>query len=254
MNAPPTPFAAHTLAVYGRETRAQVVSTWRTPQFLAPSILLPLLFYGIMGLGLNHGREEAARYMLATYVIFASIAPAMFGFGAAVATERESKLIELKQVSPLPVGAYLAGRLAAALALVAAAVAGLGVLGLVGGVTLAPWRWAAMLGLGLASAVPFALIGLNLGLRLGSQGATASANLLFLGFSLFGGLWFPLAGMPAWMSRVADVLPSYHLGQLSLMLAGMAPVEQVARHISILAAITAAAGIGALVAWRRQAA
>jgi uncharacterized protein YxjI len=33
--------------------------------------------------------------MLANYVIFASIAPAMFGFGAAVAAEREAKLIEL---------------------------------------------------------------------------------------------------------------------------------------------------------------
>lgn len=244
--------AVHTLAVYGRETRAQIVSTWRTPQFLVPSVALPILFYGVMGLGLSHGREESARFMLANYVIFAAIAPSMFGFGAAVATERESKLIELKQVSPLPVGAYLAGRLAAAFALVAVALAGLAVLGLVGGVTLAPWRWAAILGLGLASVVPFALIGLNLGLRLGSQGATATANLLFLAFSLFGGLWIPLSVMPSWMGPIAQMTPSYHLGQLSLMLAGIVPVEQVSQHISVLAGITIAAATGALVAWRRQ--
>ncbi|MBU4435093.1 MAG: ABC transporter permease, partial [Alphaproteobacteria bacterium] len=167
-------------------------------------------------------------------------------------TERESKLIELKQVSPLPVGAYLAGRLAAAFALVAVALVGLAMLGLVGGVTLAPWRWAAILGLGLVSVVPFALIGLNLGLRLGSQGATATANLLFLAFSLFGGLWIPLSVMPGWMGPIAQMTPSYHLGQLSLMLAGMVPVEQVSQHISVLAGITIAAAIGALVAWRRQ--
>ncbi len=245
--------ALHTLAVYGRETRAQIVSTWRTPQFLVPSVLLPILFYGVLGLGLSHGSEAAARFMLANYVIFAAIAPAMFGFGAAVAAERESKLIDLKQVSPLPVGGYLAGRLAAALALVAVAIAGLGILGLAGGVSMPPGRWAAVLGLGLISVVPFALIGLNLGLRLGSQGATATANLLFLSFSLFGGLWIPLSQMPDWIGHIAQAMPSYHLGQLSLMLAGMVPAQHVAQHVSVLAAITLAAGIGALTAWRRQA-
>ena len=80
----------HTLAVYVREARAQVLATWRTPQFMIPSVILPLLFYGLMGLGLSKGREPVAHMMLANYVIFAAIAPAMFGFGAAVAAEREA--------------------------------------------------------------------------------------------------------------------------------------------------------------------
>jgi hypothetical protein len=56
---------------------------------------------------ISKGREEIAHFMLANYVIFAAIAPAMFGFGAAVAAEREAKLIELKQIAPLPAGGYL---------------------------------------------------------------------------------------------------------------------------------------------------
>ncbi len=244
----------HTLAVYFREIRAQVVSTWRTPQFLIPSVALPLLFYGVMGLGLSKGREEVAHFMLANYVIFAAIAPAMFGFGAAVAAEREAKLIELKQIAPLPAGGYLVGRLAAALALVGMAIGLLGVLAHFGGVKMVPWRWAATLGLGLASAIPFALIGLNIGLRLGSQGATAVANLLFLGFSLFGGLWMPLNIMPTWFIKIAQIMPSYHLGQLSQMLSGMQPMADVQQHVSVLAAISLAALIGAWSAWRRQAA
>jgi ABC-2 type transport system permease protein len=244
----------HTLAIYFREARAQVVSTWRTPQFLIPSVALPLLFYGVMGLGLSRGREEIAHFMLANYVIFASIAPAMFGFGAAVAAEREARLIELKQIAPLPAGGYLVGRLAAALALVGMAIGLLGVLAFFGGVKMVPWRWAATLGLGLASAAPFALIGLNIGLRFGSQGATAVANLLFLGFSLFGGLWMPLSIMPGWFIKIAQVMPSYHLGQLSQMLSGMQPMADVPHHVSILAAISVAAMIGAWSAWRRQSA
>ena len=244
----------HTLAVYIREARAQVLATWRTPQFMIPSVILPLLFYGVMGLGLSRGREPIAHMMLANYVIFAAIAPAMFGFGAAVAAEREAKLVELKQIAPLPAGGYLAGRLAAALALVAVAIGLLGGLADFGGVKMDAWRWAATLGLGLGSAVPFALIGLNLGLRMGSQGATALTNLLFLCFSLFGGLWIPLQAMPAWFGKVAQFTPSYHFGQLSQMLSGMQPVTDVERHVSILVAMSLAALIGAWAAWRRQAA
>jgi ABC-2 type transport system permease protein len=244
----------HTLAVYIREARTQILATWRTPQFLIPSVALPLLFYGVMGLGISKGREEIAHFMLANYVIFAAIAPAMFGFGAAVAAEREAKLIELKQIAPLPAGGYLVGRLAAALALVAAAIGLLGVLAYFGGVKMVPWRWAATLGLGLASAVPFAMIGLNIGLRLGSQGATAVANLLFLSFCLFGGLWMPLNMMPDWFAKVAQVTPSYHLGQLSQMLSGMQPMANVQQHVLVLVAISIAAMIGAWAAWRRQAA
>ena len=244
----------HTLVVYGREARTQILSTWRTPQFLIPSLALPLLFYGVIGLGLSHGHEEAAHAMLANYVIFASIAPAMFGFGAAVAAEREAKLIELKQIAPLPAGAYLLGRLAAALALVGLAVGLLGVMAYFGGVVMTPWRWAATLSLGLVSAVLFALIGLNLGLRLGSQGATAFANLLFLAFCLFGGLWIPLDVMPSWIGHIAEVTPSYHLGQLSLMLSGLKPMADVQGHLSVLVAIAVAAVIGSRIAWRRQAA
>lgn len=246
--------ALHTLAVYGREARAQIVSTVRTPQFVVPSVVLPMLFYGVMGLGLSKGREEVAHFMLANYVIFAAIAPAMFGFGAGVAAEREAKLIELKQIAPLPAGGYLAARLAAALTLIAASVALLGGLAWFGGVRMDAWRWAATLGLGLVSTIPFALIGLNIGLRMGSQGATALANLVFLALSLFGGLWIPLSAMPAWFADIAQTMPSYHLGQLSQMLSGTQPVVHVAQHVSFLVAVTLAAVFGAWAAWRRQAA
>ncbi|ADG11201.1 ABC-2 type transporter [Caulobacter segnis ATCC 21756] len=246
--------ALHTLAIYGREARAQILSTVRTPQFVIPSVALPLLFYGVMGLGLSKGREEVAHFMLANYVIFAAIAPAMFGFGAAVAAEREAKMIELKQIAPLPAGGYLVGRLAAALALIAASVLLLGGLAWFGGVRMDAWRWAATLGLGLVSTIPFAMIGLNIGLRMGSQGATALANLVFLAFSLFGGLWIPLSAMPEWFGDIAQATPSYHLGRLSQMLSGMQPLANVEQHVTILVAMTLAAVFGAWIAWRRRAA
>jgi ABC-2 type transport system permease protein len=238
--------------IYRREAWAQILATLRTPQFLIPSVALPVTFYAIFGIAFANGNPAASQWLLATYAIFAAIGPAMFGFGAGIATEREAGLIELKRASPMPSGAYVAGKLAAACTTAFLALCAIACVALLAGVTMAPWRWAAVLALGVASAVPFALIGLNVGLRLGAQAATAVANFLFLGFSILGGLWFPLTRMPAWLTKVAWTMPSFHLGQLSLVLAGMAPPRDTLAHVAILVAICAAASVGAWTAWRRD--
>jgi ABC-2 type transport system permease protein len=222
------------------------------PQFLIPSVALPMTFYAIFGIAFAKGDRAAAQRLLATYAIFAAIGPSMFGFGAGVATEREAGLIELKRASPMPSGAYVAGKLAAACTTAALALCGIAVLALSAGVAMPAWRWASVLALGVVSAVPFALVGLNVGLRFGAQAATAVANFLFLGFSILGGLWFPLTRMPAWMGDAAWTLPSFHLAQLSLALAGMAPARHTLAHLSILIAICLVAALGAWSAWRRD--
>lgn len=242
----------HQLAIYGREARAQILTTLRTPQFLVPSVLLPVMFFTMFGVTFAHGHRELTHHLLATYAIFAAIGPAMFGFGAGVAAEREAKLIELKRVSPMPQGAYLAARLAAAMTTTAVALSLIFGVAAFAGVTMPAWRWVSIFALGVVSSVPFALIGLNLGLRLGSQGATAGANLLFLSFSMLGGLWIPLAQMPGWMSKLAWVLPSYHLGQMSLGVAGLQPATETLAHLAVVGAIAVAAAAGAWAAWRRE--
>lgn len=243
---------ARHIAVYGREARAQILTTLRTPQFLVPSVVLPVMFYAMFGVAFAHGLREVSQALLATYAVFAAIGPAMFGFGAGVAAEREAKLIELKRASPMPQGAYVAGRLAAAMTTTSLALALIFAAAAFAGVTMPLVRWIGVFTLGAASSTPFALIGLNLGLRMGSQGATAGANLLFLVFCMLGGLWVPLAQMPAWMGRLAWALPSFHLGQLSLDIAGLQPATDVAAHLGVVAAFALAAGAGAWAAWRRE--
>ena len=244
--------ASRTFAVYGREARAQILTTFRTPQFLVPSVLLPVMFFAMFGVAFARGHQEVTQWLLATYAVFAAVGPAIFGFGAGVAAEREAKLVELKRISPMPQGAYVAARLAAAMTATGVSLALIFAVAAFAGVTMPAWRWAALYALGAASSVPFALIGLNLGLRMGSQGATAAANFLFLVFCMLGGLWIPLTQMPAWMGRAAWVLPSFHLGQLSLEVAGLQPATNVVAHVGVVAAIALAAAAGAWVAWRRE--
>ena len=250
---------AHTAAapsltgIYSREAWAEIKKSWRQPQFVLPSIALPIAFYSLFGIALARDGADSGTYLLATYGVFASIGTALFGFGVGVAAEREAGLIELKRVTPMPIGAYLFAKIAAALTVVAATLAGLYALAVLGAdVNLEAGQWLRLAGLHLVSATPFAVLGLGIGLVMRSGAAVAVANLLFLGFSTLGGLWFPIASLPAWIGLVAWALPSYHLGEIALALVGVARPHEMLAHIAVLAVLTCAAALFAAWAWRRS--
>lgn len=239
--------------IWRRECAAELKRSWRLPQFLVPTVLTPAAFYGLFTLAIAQNRSPAAAVAtLAGYGVFAAIGPALFGFGAGVAMEREQGLIELKRVSPLPTGAYVAAKLTAAVAATGAALALIYLLAIVAGATLSPDQWLLLVALHLASTVPFALIGFGLGMRMGGKGAVAAANALFLGSAVLGGLWIPSAMLPGWMRAVGEAAPSYHLGQLALGIVGMPVIGSVWTHGAILVGMTALAAIWAWTGWRRS--
>lgn len=241
--------------LYLLESIAEIRKSWRLPQFILPTVLLPVAFYGLFAIAMSGGSSGTAVYALATFGVFAAIGPSLFGFGVGIADERQANLIELKRVSPLPAGAYIAAKIAASLLFTGVAVLLIYALGiLAGGVRLSVGRWPLLLVIHLFSVAPFALIGLGLGMRLTSKGAIAAANFLFLGFSVLGGLWFPIDALPGWMQALAWVMPSWHLGELALIAAGLAREHGAWLHLGMVLAMTGAAGIFARSGWQRSAA
>ncbi len=240
--------------LYARESVAEIRKSVRLPQFIIPTVVTPAAFYGLFAVAMSRGDAQTTTYALATFGVFAAIGPALFGFGAGVASERETNQIELKRVSPLPAGAYVAAKLAAALGVTAAVLALIYALGVYGGARLSPARWALMIAVHLASSIPFALIGFGLGMRLGSKGAVGAANALFLTLAVVGLLWMPITSLPGWMQSLAWIMPSYHLGELALSAAGFARPGSGLIHAGVLAALTLAALGWAWSGWRRSAA
>ncbi len=245
---------AHPAGVFGRESIAELRKSFRLPQFTMPTIVTPAVFYGLFAIALNKGGPDAAAYSLATFGVFAATGPALFGFGAGVAVERENGLIELKRVSPLPAGAYVFAKLVSAAAMAAMALGLIYALSLIGDVRLDARQWGLLVAIHLLSVVPFALLGFAVGMRLGSKGAIAVANALYLGFSILGGLWMPITMLPGWMQSVAWVTPSFHLGQMALAAVGVPPQGSIFLHLITLSAISAAAAWLAVGGWRRSAA
>ena len=92
--------------------RIHVLEAWfeflrvlRTPAFAIPSLAFPVVFYVLFAILLpgQWGGYQKSAYLLATYGAFGVIGPALFGFGVGMAMERESGLLELKRVSPMPI-------------------------------------------------------------------------------------------------------------------------------------------------------
>jgi len=239
--------------VWSRECVAELKRSWRLPQFILPSVITPAAFYGLFTLAIAKSPTPAAvAASLAGYGVFAAIGPALFGFGAGVAMEREQGLIELKRVSPMPAGAYVAAKLTAAVAATAAAIAMIYALGIIGGVRLTAAQWVILVLVHLASTVPFALIGFGIGMRMDGKGAVAIANALFLGSAVLGGLWIPSAMLPRWMQAVGEFMPSYHLSQIARAIVGAATIGTTGAHLLVLLAMTAVAAVWAWTGWRRS--
>lgn len=240
-------------SVYARESWAEIIKSARMPQFIIPTIALPPAFYALFALAMGQGSAEVATRTLATFGVFAVMGPALFGFGANIAVERENGQLELKRLSPMPAGAQIVAKLAATTVFSMVSFAMLYALGLAGGVALGAGQWAMLVTVHTLAILPFALIGLGIGYRLGQKGAVAVANIVFLAMAVLGGLWMPIAVLPEVMQAFAWTLPSYHLGEIALMAVGQREAANLWLHAGPLALITLAAALFAWTGERQQA-
>lgn len=246
---------AHRLpaGVWRREAVVELKRSWRLPQFLLPTVLMPGAFYGLFTLALARDPTPTSIAAgIAGYGVFAAIGPALFGFGVGVAIEREQGLIELKRVSPMPTSAYVTAKLVAALAATALALILIYVLGAAGGASLTPSQWSLLAIVHLGSTIPFGLIGIGIGMRMGSKGAVAIANVLFMLSAVIGGLWIPAQHLPDWMRAAGEATPGYHLGQLAHAAVGGEPLGIPLVHGGIVTAMTLIAAYWAWTGWRKS--
>ncbi|HEY7872099.1 MAG TPA: ABC transporter permease [Rudaea sp.] len=232
--------AGGSLPAYLLEAKYEFLRLLRTPSFAVPTLMFPPLFFLLFGLLLNHGNAGAAQYLFATYSVFGVIAPSLFGFGVAVAIEREKGWLTLKRVAPMPPGAYLLAKLvmamtcAAIIYLILAAMAYT-----LGGVRLPLAQWLALGAVSVGGALPMCALGLIIGSRANASAAPAFVNLIYLPMSFLSGLWMPLSMLPHFLAQVAPLWPAWHLGQLALMTTGQATTGSIGGHLLWLAAFTA---------------
>ncbi|MBS0569089.1 MAG: ABC transporter permease [Proteobacteria bacterium] len=232
--------AYRSLPAYVLEAKYEFLRVLRTPSFAVPTLMFPPLFFLLFGLLLNHGNAGAAHYLFATYSVFGVMAPSLFGFGVAVAIEREKGWLALKRVAPMPPGAYLLAKLFMAMlfgALIYLVLAAMAFA--LGGVRLAFLQWLALGVVSIGGALPMCALGLVIGSRANASAAPAIVNLIYLPMSFLSGLWMPLSMVPHFLAQIAPLWPAWHLGQLALMTTGQPTTGGIGGHLLWLGAFSA---------------
>lgn len=239
------------LRLYALEAWYEILKVWRMPGYTIPALAFPLGFYGLFAIALaSRGTPSLIAlpaYLVATYGACGLMGAALQSFGVGLAIERGQGWLQVKRAAPMPLTAYIVAKLAMVLAFGAIIVAGLAVMGvLAAGVRLDGWAWLRLslaLGLGM---LPFAALGLVLGVACGPNAVGPVANLLFMAGSAASGLWIPFEALPPWWQHAAAALPPYHYGRLGLAAIGIGSPYPVAVHVAALGGFTV---LALLAAW-----
>ncbi|GJM08920.1 MAG: ABC transporter [Lysobacteraceae bacterium] len=245
------------MSVLAVESRFELLRTLRMPGFLLPTLLFPAAFYLLFAvvMPMGKGSFDMASYLLAGYGVFGVIGPALFGFGVAVANERNAGWLLLKMASPMPITIHFAARVFMSLTFAAVVALMLFTLGAVfADIRMQPMQWVSLFFILVLGVIPFCAMGLMVGYWARSQAAVAIVNLIYLPMSVLSGLWWPMQLFPAGLQVFGKCLPPYHLVQLALTPIGMNTSGAVLEHILVLLAYTAVFLLLAARGYRRDAA
>jgi ABC-2 type transport system permease protein len=251
--APPS---ASALRPFLALARTELLRLLRNRALIVPALLLPIIFFSLWGLpnaGYKLGGVNAGRYMLVSYAAYSLISTALFGFGVAVAAERASGWWRQLRVTPAPPALIFAAKIVASLVMGLLSVLALCLFaGLVGHIWLGAADLLGVLLRLLPGMVPFALLGLALGLLVGPDAAGGVANLIALPMLFASGIFVPLDTAPDFIRQLAPYLPAYHFGQLGWSAIGASPAGAEWMHWAWLAGYAALFGLIALWAERRS--
>ncbi len=225
---------------YLLEAKYEFLRQLRTPEFAIPALTFPVLFYVLFGVVLTMpGPGDAgarATTLLVSYGVFGIMGPALFGFGVAMAMDRDMGLLRLKRALPVPPGAILLAKTAMAMLFGLIITAMLMAVGVAfAGVVLSPAQLALLALVNLLGALPFCALGLWIGTLVGGQAAVAIVNLVYLPMAFLSGLWIPLSVLPDVVQRLAPVWPAYHLQQVALKAVGGDAGGALWLHLLVLA-------------------
>lgn len=237
--------------VFGVELLDELRSIMREPTALLFSIAMPVgffvLFVSLYG-NETQGGMLAGTTLLATFGAFGVLSVTLMNPGISVAEARERGWLRAKRVTAVPLPVTLAAKVTASMPYALGVLIAMGVAAAVTGTLDAPAGTLLRLGGALVlGALPFALVGLAIGFRVGANAAAAILNALLLPSAVVSGLWIPLDQLPDTLSSIAVYLPTYHLAQLGLaQLDGSGAVD----HGLALLGFAAVAALAAALSYR----
>lgn len=220
------PSLVRATAAFTRLEISRVLSNRRYLMFVG---VFPVFFYLLWtNIGLQDGQASDAAertFFLVSMATYGAIGGAL-QVSATVARERAAGWTRQLRVTPLPPVAYVLAKLVASFitslpALVLVAAAGI----LINHVALPAMTWIALIGLLALAMLPFAALGVLVGLTIELENVQIAVMLLYFALAIAGGLWVPLALMPDIVASIGQYLPSYRAADIGWAVVNARPVE-----------------------------
>jgi ABC-2 type transport system permease protein len=201
-----TSLALAETAVQTRLLSRNVVSAFFT--LAMPLVLLVVVNLFLGGQELSDG-SPASIYFTPAIAVFALVTATFTNLAIGTAIARDSGVLKRVYGSPMPLSAYLAGRILSATLIGLASVLIMLALGVVAYGVVIPWpRMPMFLSILLVGAAAFSALGIAVSMLTPSaRAAPAVANAVILPLLLVSGIFFPLADAPGWLQTMARLLP-----------------------------------------------
>lgn len=228
--------------------RLEISRTLRNPRAVLLTVMVPVLMLMVFSGGDLTDADQ--QRLLASMVAYGAIGGGLFATGPRLTAERVSGWLRQLRATPLSPTAAVFGKGAAGLLLALVSSCVVGAVGRFGGTGITTAQWLELcVAMTLCATVTTAL-GLLVGSSFRSpETAQAATMLSYLGLSALGGLWVPPDQFPSWLQDVAQVLPTYHVGEVARAITTGGTVG--VGHCAIIALWTLALGTAATIAWRR---
>ena len=205
-------------------SRLEIKRVLRNKRYLLFTIGLPVVLY------MAFGRSQTAAYGLgfkAYYMIaMASIGAfsgALNGNSMRISQERKDGWIRQLRISALPASGYVIAKIIASMVTSVTSVVLVLALGrFYGGVHMALWKWIALGGAIWIGAMTFAALAVAIGYRFMPDTVQPITMFIYLGMSVFGGLWFPLSGT---LGNIAKALPTYQITRIGTDVIGQGTIS-----------------------------
>jgi len=188
--------------------KAEVNRLRRNKRYFIFTLIFPVMLYLFVGKQNAHayGVDFKAFYMLSMATLGA-FSGALTGNAQRIAQEKKDGWIRQLRLTPLPANAYVISKILVSMVITVPTVAIVLLLGrFYGGVHLPLWQWLVILVTIWFGTTIFAALAVAIGYRFPPDQVQAVALILYFGFAILGGLWFPVSGF---VQKIGQTLPTY---------------------------------------------
>jgi ABC-2 type transport system permease protein len=188
--------------------KAEVNRLRRNKRYFIFTLIFPVMLYLFVGKQNAHayGVDFKAFYMLSMATLGA-FSGALTGNAQRIAQEKKDGWIRQLRLTPLPANAYVISKILVSMVITVPTVAIVLLLGrFYGGVRLPLWQWLVILVTIWFGTTIFAALAVAIGYRFPPDQVQAVALILYFGFAILGGLWFPVSGF---VQKIGETLPTY---------------------------------------------